>query len=166
MGSEMCIRDSTDCVRNVVVSGGVVTPDRGSAAYYRAAVWEERYDVDWPTAGGYRFASVAEAEATMDAFEEYTARCAGLHTGEEDHTADLTRLPDPALGDEAIAYRFDYTWPHTGASDALPYDGYQSLRVLVRDGASISIVGVRRIEGDPDLDTLLALSRIAWRRLR
>lgn len=156
-----------DCVRYTWMAGA----DRGTTANYRTALqgtsaYDGTPEADRPAIGGYRFTSVAEAEAAMDLFEEYVERCVGPHGGEEGHTTDLTPLEDPDLGDEAIAFRLDVSWPRTQASDADDHEGYQQLRGLVREGLSISIVTVNRTVGDPDPEPFVALLEVATRRLR
>ena len=113
---------------------------------------------DDPSVHGWRWDTVAEAQAVMAAVEEYAARCAGQHEDAEGHTATLTRLEDPAHGDEAVALAVTVTWPGGG--------GHESLDLLVRDGRSISRVLVRRSDGPPSAEPAAALSRVAWRRIR
>ena len=157
-GRQVLAHAADDCVGTSLVA----MADRGTRVNYDTADEPVPADDDTPRVGGYRFASVAAAKAVVTALEEYAERCAGLHTDAEDHTAELTRLDDPAHGDEAVALRVDVTWPDDGDGGG----GYQSLQLVVRDGRSLSETVVRRVEGAPDLDTALALSRVAWRRLR
>ena len=154
----MLAHAADDCVGTSLVA----MADRGTRVNYATADEPVPADEDTPRVGGYRFASVAAAKAVMTALEEYAERCAGLHTDAEDHTAELTRLDDPPHGDQAVALRVDVTWPDDGDGAG----GYGSLQLVVRDGRSLSETVVRRVEGTPDLDPALALSRVAWRRLR
>ena len=157
-GRQVLAHAADDCVGTSLVA----MADRGTRVNYATADEPVPAEEDTPRVGGYRFASVAAAKAVMTALEEYAERCAGLHTDAEDHTAELTRLDDPPHGDQAVALRVDVTWPDDGDGAG----GYGSLQLVVRDGRSLSETVVRRVEGTPDLDPALALSRVAWRRLR